>query len=255
MNNPNYDSHKDELELLQNILFEQITVTEDSPNYIFDIEIKSDAENPKLEMTININLPNEYPNAYPIYEIVDKSSIIPSLKIKSLNEKIKEFSDENLGFPMIYQIYELVKDFVNEQEEILNNESISRLTLEEDAKKSYNNKIKSLDKELIETKTFTPVTKDNFELWFKKFYAERQKGKGKNVEMEQRMTGREYFMNLKNIKSEENDDEEDDEGVAESSSTNVAEDKKTICFDAGAFEEDIDDFDFDMEDEIDVDDI
>jgi hypothetical protein len=257
ISNVNYDSHKEEIELLQNILFEQITIREDTHKFELEISVKLDAENPKLEFDLKINLPEEYPNTHPIYEIIEKSNILPSSRIKCLNEKIKEFAEENLGFPMIYQIYEMVKDFGNEQEEILDNENVSKSTLEEESKKSYNNKLDSL-KDLIETKTFTPVTKENFEVWFKKFYSEKNKGgKAKNLEMEQRMTGREYFMNLKNIKTADIENEgEDEEEVVESTSTNVnnTEDKTTIFFDAEAFEEDIDDIDFDNE-EIDIDNI
>lgn len=255
ISNPNHESHKDELELLQNILFEQITINEDSPNYDFDISIKLDAESPKLNFILKINLPDEYPNVHPIYEVSEQSNILPSSRIKTLNEKIKEFAEENLGFPMIYQIYELVKDYGNEQEEALNNENISRLTLEEEAKRNYNNKIQAIDKSLIETKTFTPVTKDSFEVWFKKFYGDRKKLK-KNAEIELRMTGREYFMNLKNIKTSEIENEgEDDEDAGESTSTNVnnnTEDKSAMFFDAEAFEENIDDIDFDEEIDIDA---
>jgi len=256
ISNINHDSHKEEIELLQNILFEQITIVEDASLFELEISIKLDSENPKLEFDLKIKLPEEYPNTHPIYEVTEKSNILPSSKIKILYEKIKDFAEENSGFPMIYQIYEIVKDFGNEQEELLHMENMSKLTIEEEAKKTYNNKLDSI-RDLIETKTFTPVTRENFENWFKKFYAEKNKGKTKNIEMEQRMTGREYFMNLKNIKTGEieNEGEVEDE-VSETVSTNVnnTDDKNTIFFDAQAFEEDIDDIDFDNE-ELDIDDI
>ena len=254
--NTNYDSHKEEIELLQNILFEQITIVEDASLFDLEISVKLDAENPKLEFDLKIHLPEEYPNTHPIYEIVEKSNILPSSKIKIVMEKIKEFAEENLGFPMIYQIYEIVKDFGNEQEELLHMENMSKLTIEEEAKKLYSNKLDSI-RNLIETKTFTLVTKENFEIWFKKFYAEKNKGKTKNIEMEQRMNGREYFMNLKNIKTGEFENEADvEDEVSETISTNVnnTDDKNAMFFDAHAFEEDIDDIDFDNE-EIDIDDI
>ena len=56
-----------------------------------------------------------------------------------------------------------------------------------------------MEKELIESRTFTPVTKENFEVWFKKFYADQNKGKEKKLEQEQRPSGREIFMNMKNM--------------------------------------------------------
>ena len=62
-----------------------------------------------LSISIKINLIPEYPDTEPVVEIEETSNILPSLKITKLKEEITEFSKENFGMPMVYQIYEMIK--------------------------------------------------------------------------------------------------------------------------------------------------
>jgi len=240
----NYEMQKDEIELLRNILFDQLKIIEEISSFVFEISIQPDIiESPNLKFILKISLPNEYPDIIPIYELTDVSNYIASSKVKKLNDKIKEFAQENLGMPMIYQIYELVKDFANEQEEIMHNEN--KIAQEQEIKiKSYSEKVQIIDTCLIETKTFTPVTKENFEIWYKKFYAEENKGKEKKIEQEQRLSGREYFMKLKMSSTGDYKDENigDPNTVEDANENKQPEDN--LYFDADAFEENIDDIDF-----------
>jgi hypothetical protein len=244
ISNANYENHKDEVELLKNILFEKLNILEESPNYSLEIKVDPDVnEDPKLNFSIKFTLPDEYPNCGPTYEITDLSNYLASSKIKTFSENtIKSFIEENSGMPMIYQIYEMVKDFANEQEEQIFRESENERIIEEEKKRKYEEKVSMINKDLIETKTFTPVTKEGFEIWFKKYYAEVNKGKGKKLEQEARQSGREYFMNLKNFK----DGTEDDEGEDVDYKLPVEEEKEgaAVYFDEDAFEENIDDIDF-----------
>jgi hypothetical protein len=245
----NYEAHKDEVELLTNILFEQLHIVEDSPQYILEIKVTPDVvEEPKLDFMVKFTLPSEYPNASPIFEINDSSNHLASSKIKSLIETIKTFVEENLGMPMVYQIYEMVKDFANEQEQILHDEQKEKTMIEEEKLKKYNDKLKQMETTLIETRTFTPVTKENFEVWFKKFYAEQNKGKEKKLEQEARQSGREYFMKLKADGLYEEEGPEEEESSNNETSNNTQDQKDNpVFFDAGAFEENIDDIDFEQE--------
>lgn len=111
--NENYEAQKDEIELLKNILFDQMEVHDECP---FNIEISAKPdilENPTLHLKLNITFTEEYPNAEPEFEIHDESNCLPSNKIKTISEKIKSFIQENLGFAMVYQIYEMVKVYLN----------------------------------------------------------------------------------------------------------------------------------------------
>jgi len=110
IDNPNYETHKDEVELLKNILFDKLTIEEEEPLFILNIEIEPDVqEEPKLFFSIKIKLIPEYPDTEPVVEIEETSNILPSLKITKLKEEITEFSKENFGMPMVYQIYEMIK--------------------------------------------------------------------------------------------------------------------------------------------------
>jgi hypothetical protein len=245
ISNANFENHKDEVELLKNILFEKLNILEESPNFCLEIKIDPDViEEPKLNFNIKFTLPDDYPNCGPNYEISDLSNYLASSKIKTFSENnIKTLIEENLGMPMMYQIYEMVKDFANEQEEQLVKESENERIMEEERKRKYDEKINLINKDLVETKTYTPVTKEAFEIWFKKYYAEVNKGKEKKLEQEARQSGREYFMNMKNLK----DGTEDEEGEDVDYKLPVDEEQKdgtTVYFDADAFEENIDDIDF-----------
>ena len=246
ISNANYEAHKDEVELLKNILFEQMNITEEFPNFKLEIGITPDVcEDAKLNFILKFKLPDEYPNCEPIYEILDQSNYLATSKIKSFAENsIKTFIEENFGMPMIYQIYEMVKDFANEQESFLLQESENEIKVEEEKKRKYDEKVKMMDKNLVETKTFTPVTKEVFEVWFKKFYAEVNKGKEKKLEQDARQSGREYFMNSKNIKEEADDAEGED---VDYKPEEEDKDEKPEYFDPDAFEENIDDIDFEEE--------
>jgi hypothetical protein len=248
ISNSNYDTHKDEVELLKNILFEQMTILEESPNFILEVSITPDVTNdPKLNFIAKFILPDDYPNCGPTLEITDLSNRLATSKIKTFAEtNIKTYVDENQGMPMIYQIYEMVKEFANEHENCIIQEKENELKVEEEKRRKYEEKIKMIDKDLVESKTFTPVTKDGFEIWFKKFYAEMNKGKEKKLEQEARASGREYFMNLKNMKDETADEEGEDVDYKLQEGEEHKE-EVAVFFDADAFEENIEDIDFDDE--------
>jgi hypothetical protein len=241
--NENYEAQKDEVELLKNILFEQLEVLEELP-FILEISVKPDiVDTPIISLKVKVSLLDDYPNVEPKYDITDESNILPSIRLKQLNENIKQLFTDNQGFPVIYQMYELIKEFINEQEDQISKNNLSKAVIEDEIRRKKEKYLDSLNPEFAETKTFTPVTKENFEEWFKKFYGVRVKSKAK-LEMESRQSGREYFMNLKNKGIEiEGDDEKDDDIGSESNTTG----ENALFYDADAFDENIDDIDFDQE--------
>ena len=115
-NNLNYETHKDEVELLKNILFDKMRIEEELPEFVLHIDIVPDVQEvPKLTFIVKINLLPEYPDTEPTVEIEETTNILASSKIYKLKEEISEFSKENYGLPMVYQIYEMikVKKFIN----------------------------------------------------------------------------------------------------------------------------------------------
>ena len=83
--NPNYETQKDEIELLTNILFDRMVIEEELPEYKLNIEIEPDVqEEPKLFFNVKIKLIAEYPDIAPIVEIEDTSNILATSKILKL---------------------------------------------------------------------------------------------------------------------------------------------------------------------------
>ena len=111
--NPNYDTQKDEIEILSNILFEQIKIIKEEPFYEFEIQIIPDAINEepsKIKIIFSVTFNNEYPNSLPKFDIVDKSHYVSSKDINMLKDKIiKYHTEESIGMPVIYQAYEMIK--------------------------------------------------------------------------------------------------------------------------------------------------
>jgi hypothetical protein len=110
INNPNYETQKDEIELLRNILFEKMTVLEEMPQFVIQIDLNPDiVEETILNFIITSTLIPEYPEKEPQIEIEETTNNLPSSKITKLKEEIAKFCQENCGMPMIYQIYEMIK--------------------------------------------------------------------------------------------------------------------------------------------------
>lgn len=110
INNANYEIQKDEIELLKNILFEKMTVLEEMPHIVVQIDLNPDiVEESILNFIITFTMIPEYPEKEPEMEIEETTNNLPSSKITKLKEDITIFCQENFGMPMIYQIYEMIK--------------------------------------------------------------------------------------------------------------------------------------------------
>ncbi len=112
-------------------------------------------------------------------------------------------------------------------------------------------KIEKQEDKLIETRTFTQVNKESFEKFFKEWYARTHKKDKTKLEQESRITGREFFINLKNIKSlGEGLNEDDEDSIpTEEKPENNKDQKNELFYDENAFEEELDNLDFDDEEE------
>ena len=243
MNHKNYEPQKDEIEILKNILFDDLRVLEESPIFKLELTLKADTNEPKILLKVSIEMTEDYPEKPPIYNIFDDSNYLPSKNIREVSAKIAEMIRENTGFPAIYQMYEMLKEFVANEENSLKAESELKAKKVEEAKEKARIE---MEMNLLETKTFTPVNKENYEKWLKGFMDEinkKNKNKKKTDEIASRMSGREFFMNLKNPKDLEAEDKLEEE--IEESST---KEEDVLFYDQQAFDEDIDNIDFGAED-------
>ncbi len=116
-------------------------------------------------------------------------------------------------------------------------------------------KYEKIEEKLLETRSFTPVTKENFEAFFKEFYAKNHKKDKLQLEQESRITGREFFMNLKNKNILDNQQDEDEENIpTEEKVENKNEKTDQMYYDENAFDENLDDLNFDDNEENEIDD-
>lgn len=126
--------------------------------------------------------------------------------------------------------------------------------MKEEEKLKLEQRLEKLEDKLIETRSFTPVTKENFEKFFKDWYAKNCKKDKTKIEQEARITGREFFINLKNNKNNLDINDEDEDNIpVEEKTENNKDQKNELFYDENAFEEDLDNLNFD-DDENDVED-
>ena len=164
-----------------------------------------------MEFHLIITLNNEYPDKSPDFQLTEENYYLSSTKLNELIEKLKE------------------------------------IKLEEE-KKLFELKKKEEEEKLFEDKTTTPVTKELFEEWEKKFLEKKRKENKDNNQNSERLTGRQFFLN-KNIKVEENEDEIESEDNIINTTKEKNEDEENLEYNPDLYDEDIGNIDFDKEDD------
>ena len=243
--NPNYEQQKDEIDLLQNILFDKMNIENEDP-FEITANITANIENPKMEFLLKIKLNNEYPDKSPEFTLIEENNFLSSSKLNDLIEKLKQICNEYIGMPVMYQLYETILSFADDEEQLIINEKLNVIKLEEE-QKLLEMKKKEEEEKLIEQRTYTPVTKKLFEEWEKKFIEKKRKENIENTKFSDRLTGRQFFMN-KNLKVEVNEDEIESEENVISTSKNKNE-EENLEYNPDLYDEDIGNIDFDKEDE------
>ena len=148
---PNYEKQKEEIELLKNIIPEKITILKEEPNFHIQFEIEGNTTEEKKikKFILIIYLNNFYPEKSPrftIYEVNNNFSEKSKIKIEN---KLKKYCKDNLGIQVIYNLYEICQEFVDEEEKIA---QLKKKEKENKEKKNaipyqlyFLNKIKTID--------------------------------------------------------------------------------------------------------------
>ena len=242
---------QDEIDLLQNIIFEKMKIIQEEPNYIIFMEIKSEVENAKMKFHLTVTLNDEYPDKEPTFELAEVNNYLASAKVRELEEKLNSLCKEYISMPMLYQMYESILSFADEEEEkLLNEEKLEEKKLEE-AKRLLEQKKKEEEERLLNSRTYTPVTKELFDEWYKNFIEKKKKERREKEPNMDKLTGRQFFMN-KNLKIEENN--EDIKKDEEEDKKEDNKDEENVEYNPELYEEDIGNIDFDKDD-IDIDNI
>ncbi len=247
----NREQQQDEIDLLQNIIFDKMKIVENEPNFKIFMEIKSDIENPKMKFHLTVTLNDEYPDKEPTFELSEVNNFLASAKVKELESKLASLCTEYISMPMMYQMYECILTYADEEEEkLLKEEKAEQLRIEEE-QRLLEQKRKEEEEKLLEQRTYTPVTKELFDEWYKNFIKKKKEEKKEKEPNSVKLTGRQFFLN-KNLKIEET---EEDKAKKDEEEDNKIEDNKeeeNVEYNPELYEEDIGNIDFEKED-IDID--
>ena len=113
------EQQQEEIDLLQNIIFENMKILEEEPNFKIFMEIKSDIEKPKMNFHLTVTLNEEYPDKEPTFQLYEINNHLASSKVRDLESKLRSLCKEYINMPMLYQMYECILTFANEEEEKL----------------------------------------------------------------------------------------------------------------------------------------
>jgi hypothetical protein len=243
----NHDQQQDEIDLLQNIIFDKMKIVESEPNFKIFMEIKSEIPSPKMKFYLTVTLNDEYPDKVPTFELLEVNNFLASSKVHDLESKLNSLCLEYINMPMLYQMYECILQFADEEEErLLKEEKEEQLKLEEE-QRLLELKRKEEEEKLVESRTYTPVTKELFDEWYKNFLKKKREERKEKEPNSGKLTGRQFFLN-KNLKIEENPeavakkDEEEENKIEEN------KDEENVEYNPELYEEDIGNIDFDKDD-------
>ena len=212
------EQQQEEIDLLQNIIFENMKILEEEPNFKIFMEIKSDIEKPKMNFHLTVTLNEEYPDKEPTFQLYEINNHLASSKVRDLESKLRSLCKEYINMPMLYQMYECILTFANEEEE-----------------------------KLIMNRTYTPVTKELFDAWYKDFIKKKKEERKIKEPNMDKLTGRQFFMN-KNLKIEENTEEIAKKDEDEDKNNEENKDEENVEYNPELYEEDIGNIDFDKDD-------
>ena len=242
---------QDEIDLLQNIIFDKMKIVESEPNFKIFMEIKSDIEDPKMKFHLTVTLNEEYPDKEPTFELLEVNNYLASAKVRDLESKLSSLCQEYINMPMLYQMYECILSFADEEEEkLLKEEKEIQMKLEEE-KRQIEQKLKEEEEKLIQQRTYTPVTKELFDEWYKNFIKKKREEKKEKEPNSNKLTGRQFFLN-RNLKIEENGEDKIKKDEEEEKKEEDNKDEENVEYNPELYEEDIGNIDFDKDD-IDID--
>lgn len=144
---PNYDQQLEEIELLQNILLQKLTIIQSEPNFIIQLEIEGDnpeEEEPFKTFYLEITLNNNYPDKQPRLKFYEVNDYLNEKRKENILKKLNDYCEENIGIPIIYQLYEIAKEFVDEEEKNCLREKKEKMRGKINYKLNFLNKIKQI---------------------------------------------------------------------------------------------------------------
>ena len=136
----NYAQQKDEIFLLESIISDKMKILKSAPNYKILMEIISDIDKPKMKFHLIVTLNDEYPEKQPTFELKEINNCLDPSKIEDLKSNLSSLCQEYINMPMLYQMYEYLLTFANEEEEKIIKEKNNKEILQQKAKEEEKEK-------------------------------------------------------------------------------------------------------------------
>ncbi|XP_069139996.1 RWD domain-containing protein 1-like [Argopecten irradians] len=234
------EEQNNEIEALESIYPDEITVLSIEPHHVFTVDIKSqeisdpyntdEAPEPTAECTLQFSYVENYPEEPPVFEITEYENLEED-QIETLNSLITENIEESLGMVMIFTIVSAVQEKLTE---IVEESRKKRIEDAEAAKKL-------LEEQEMKKFEGTRVTIETFLAWKAKFDAEmseQKRLKNQTVVGPKGLTGKELFFT--------------DDTMNDSDVKFLQSEEDTVEVDESLFQDmddlDLDDNDLDLED-------
>ena len=149
----NSSQQKDEILLLESIISTKMEILKRVPNYKILMKIISDNEEPKIQFHLTVTLNEEYPEKEPTFELKEINNYLDPSKIEDLRSNLSSLCQEYINMPMLYQMYEYLLTFANEEEE--------KIIKEKNKKELFEQKVRKEEKEKEKEKEETNITETN----------------------------------------------------------------------------------------------
>ena len=254
----NREEQENEVEALECIFVDEFELLFNDP-FKYEITLHTDRDDEDLDF-IKVKLVIEYPLDYPL--------VVPKFQIKNLSlgkltpnqmydceNLFRDTAEEMKGEPMMFDITERIKEYLQG----VNDTFVEIKEQEDEEARKREEEVKETFKGMIaDTKiNYKPVTAVSFVEWDEKFQAEmlekkmaeQQKEtapeKKKRLEMDARLTGKQFFVQ-KNMVTDDHETFDEDEFDINALREQKREEEEKMCYDEELFDdEDVDDIDFD----------
>jgi len=184
------EEQEGEFEALESIFSEELTLLSTDPHR-FNVAIQEekevkDEDSIEVSCTVQFTFTETYPEAAPLFEIVEQSDNFEDKHVERLTETLAEQAEENLGMVMIYTLVSAVQEYlVTITEEIQKDKDAERKRKEDEIRAAEEIKYKG-----------TPVTRENFLEWKEAFDREMLAIGKQKIEVRKgpkKPTGRQLF--------------------------------------------------------------
>lgn len=253
--NPELHEQQQEVDILQGIYEDDIEVLNHAPPYKVQINCKAyldpalQADLERFSVKVEIEMTNKYPNEIPKFEIRHHIDKVSNYEVQQVYEMVTEIANQMKGEAMIFEMVEAIRNWIQNsvidtdlRPKKLKKKMGDKYAMEEDEEET------EVVVNLTKKSTYTPVTRDSFLEWKKKFDEEMlalKKAKGEYLAINTKLSGKELFQRDAKLAVSDalealDEDADDIDYTHEEQKEEEAPKEKLFYYDEGAFDQDVD---------------